>query len=85
MKRMRRLFGSNIAIASLSVFALIVTPPSNVHAGMIVNGDFEFGNMGFTSGYTYTPGINSFPGLNGGEYNIVTNPNPFHFAAASYV
>jgi len=39
-------------------------------SNLIVNGDFELGNIGFTTGYTYTP--NTFP-AGGGLYDVVKN------------
>jgi hypothetical protein len=43
-------------------------------SNLIVNGDFERGNTGFTSGYTYSPGDIGA----GGTYDVVTNPNVSH-------
>jgi len=37
---------------------------------LIVNGDFELGNTGFSTGYTFSPG-NLFPE---GAYDVATNP-----------
>jgi len=65
-----------------AIFCFFAT--SHLYASLIVNGDFESGNSAFSSQYAYVPGIQPFPGLNGGEFNIVTNPSPYHFAAASY-
>ncbi len=41
---------------------------------LIVNGDFESGNTGFTTAYTYTPG-NIYTE---GAYDIIPNPNNSH-------
>jgi hypothetical protein len=84
MKQTRRPFGSSIVFVWGLVSAFVCSPSCFVHAGFIINGDFESGNTGFSSEYTFAPNIQPFPGLNGGQYNIVTNPAPFHFAAASY-
>ncbi|MCS7469553.1 PEP-CTERM sorting domain-containing protein [Stieleria sp. ICT_E10.1] len=68
----------------IACMLMLVAATGVAQAGMIVNGDFESGNTGFTTEYVYAPTIQPFPGLNGGEYNIVTDPDPYHFAAPSY-
>jgi len=77
-------FSSHVLFAWLAISAIAFTSPVHVHATVIVNGDFELGNSSFFSDYIYTPGVQPFPGLGGGQYNIVVNPSPFHFAAGSY-
>ena len=68
-----------IAIAAL---ILSVVGPSNLRAD-IVNGDFERGNTGFTSGYTYVGA--PFQPLTDpggmwaeGTYTVDTNPKDYH-------
>lgn len=39
-------------------------------ANLVTNGDFEAGNTGFTSDYTYSPGGNFSPS----EYTVASNP-----------
>lgn len=53
---------------------------SQAKASFIINGDFESGNIGFTTQYNHSPG------LIGAEqsYDILTNPFPAHPSAASY-
>ncbi len=46
---------------------------------LIYNGDFELGNVGFGSDYTYSPS-NYFEG----RYHVVSNPKLWHPQAASY-
>ncbi|MGP6086678.1 VPLPA-CTERM sorting domain-containing protein [Antarctobacter jejuensis] len=43
-------------------------------ATLLSNGDFEAGNTGFTSGFTYIPGGN----FNPAEYTVGTNPQAFN-------
>ena len=47
---------------------------------LVFNGDFEQGNLGFNSSYTYVP---SSSWLNASEYDIVTNPQNTHNLFAS--
>lgn len=58
----------------LFVLLLAAVGPSNLYAD-IVNGDFEDGNIGFTSGYTYVA-----PDQNGmwGERTYTVDDNPNH-------
>jgi hypothetical protein len=49
-------------------------------ANLITNGDFELGNVGFGTTYTYVPG-NIY---DAGTYDVVTNPHLSHPAGASY-
>lgn len=52
------------------------------HAGLILNGDFESGNTGFSSQYEYTSVNGGLAtggeGSGGGRYGIGTNPQFFH-------
>src|SRR4051794_30751823 len=58
---------------------LLAASPAS--AGFIVNGDFEQGNIGFSSQYTYSPG-NIGPAQ---SYDVLPNPQPAHGAdTASY-
>lgn len=68
---------------SFGVGVALVFTASTASADLIVNGDFEAGNTGFTSGYTYVanPGLyRSGPGgmWIEGTYTIDTNPNNDH-------
>jgi hypothetical protein len=53
-------------------------------ANLIVNGNFEAGNSGFTSGYEYTSAANGLAvggeGGGAGRYAVGTNPNYYHSA-----
>ncbi len=54
--------------------------PGTAATNLIVNGDFESGNTGFTTGYTYSPG-----NIGGeGTYDILTNPHNSHPGGQSY-
>ncbi len=48
-------------------------------ANLITNGDFELGNTGFTSDYTFNAGVN----FNAAEYTVGTNPQAFNGAFVS--
>ncbi len=52
---------------------------SSVQAG-VVNGNFEAGNTGFTSGYTFLPGN----GVPEGVYDVGVNPNAIHSSWATF-
>ena len=84
MNRMINLLVKQLVFAWIAASLIAVSDFTNVHAGLIVNGDFELHNVGFSSDYAFTEGVQPFPGLGGGQYNIVQNPSPFHFAAADY-
>ncbi len=45
---------------------------------LVVNGDFEAGNTGFTSQYDFEPGGNSGPITPDGSYSITNNSNAAH-------
>jgi hypothetical protein len=47
---------------------------------LLVNGDFEAGNTGFLSGYTFSPGNITF----GATYDVLFNPLSAHPLAASF-
>lgn len=50
---------------------------------LFVNGDFEQGNTGFSTGYGYAPGADPY-GNGQGHYTITTDPAPWNNAFASY-
>ncbi len=50
------------------------------HANLIVNGDFESGNTGFASDYSYAPG-DITPAA---SYDVLADPHDAHSAATSY-
>jgi hypothetical protein len=50
--------------------ALLIGPLAASAANLVVNGDFESGNTGFSSAYTYSPGGNSTEG----QYTVGSNP-----------
>lgn len=45
---------------------------------LVVNGDFESGNTGFTSDYTYLPDLPGFQLMDEGEYGVLTDPFNVH-------
>ena len=57
-------------------FALAVSQAS---ANLVVNGDFEAGNTGFTSGYTYSGTATTTDMWPEGTYNVDTNPKLHHY------
>jgi hypothetical protein len=58
---------------AITASALAVATPAQA-ANLVVNGNFESGNVGFTSGYTYSPGSNTAAG----EYTVTANPNSWN-------
>jgi len=50
-------------------------------ANLVVNGDFESGNTGFTNGYSYNCPFGGI--LSEGEYCVTTNPHNVHTGATS--
>jgi hypothetical protein len=59
---------------SLSVFAAAALAPSVHAANLVTNGDFELGNSGFSSSYSYSPGGNGAEG----QYTVRSNPFPWN-------
>jgi hypothetical protein len=57
-----------------------VSVSENEYNNLLVNGDFEKGNSGFTSEYNYSPG-NIWAA---GSYDIAKNPNNSHSSLASF-
>ena len=53
--------------------------PNAVAANLISNGDFQSGNTGFTSDYSYNT-LNSGPELVEGAYSVVEKAADVHFA-----
>ncbi len=64
--------------------ALAFAAAAGAHAqNLVVNGDFEAGNTGFSSDYTFSPLSNSTEG----QYTVRTNPspwNPFFISAGDH-
>jgi hypothetical protein len=67
-----------IATFCLAALALAI-PAGTVFGGLIVNGDFELGNTGFTTQYTYTDDLTA-----SGTVVVDRDPKPHNFWAASY-
>lgn len=67
-------------IASIGVAAGLICLSSTASANLIVNGDFEAGNTGFSSDYRHSPG-DIVPA---GVYDIVADPKSVHESATSY-
>ena len=66
----------------LSVFLLSLFYAEEVNAaGCLSNGDFESGNTGFSSDYTYAPGSSLLPE---GAYAVVNDPKSVHPFATSF-
>lgn len=68
-----------VAVAMLGVTCL-------AYANLLTNGDFESGNSGFSSGYTYSSSPGTMPpGItSAGVYDVVTDPSLVHGDAASF-
>lgn len=79
----RKLFAILIAIA---VFVAMVLPVSAVSPNLIVNGNFEAGNTGFFTEYSYLNPANTGTWTLGPEYmyTVGTDPNLYHSAWASF-
>lgn len=66
------------ALAAIAVW-LLAAP--HTRADLIVNGDFESGNTGFATAYTFAAGA----GIGGQQsYDIITNPADHHPSGANY-
>ena len=63
------------------VLFLLVASASPAPAGLLVNGDFETGNTGFTTEYDFIPTARM---LWPGDYAIVQNPRPYNVEAFSF-
>lgn len=72
-----------LLVANLSVTTLIFGSAGAAQAAnIIVNGDFESGNIGFSSDYQYL--LPDSTDLDAGFYAISTNPTPFNSLFASF-
>lgn len=69
-----------MAGALVALFASAIANGSTASASIIVNGDFEAGNTGFSTGYVFSPG-NINPQA---SYDVLTNPASAHSSATSY-
>jgi hypothetical protein len=71
---------SNTIACGLALWLLLWAGNSG-RADLLVNGNFESGNTGFTTGYNFSNGT----GIGTQRvYDILTNPYPAHPSAASY-
>lgn len=62
-------------LPGVAVIALVC---SSASAGLIVNGDFEGGNTGFTSDYVYAPALNTTEG----QYTVRSDPRNWNASFA---
>lgn len=62
------IYNPNATPSQTTTYTVTITVPVSVE--LIPNGNFEAGNTGFYSDYTYS----SSGGINSGQYSIVTNP-----------
>ena len=60
-------------VAGLAVISLLATTASALPVNLVTNGDFEAGNSGFTSGYSYSASNNTE-----GQYTVASNPYPWN-------
>lgn len=67
------------------LLAILVSAMPAAQANLIVNGDFEAGNTGFSSAYAHTPGaLAGGPNLDAGQYVITTNPAVHHILGLNF-
>ena len=60
-------------VAALAAISLLATAASASPVNLVTNGDFEAGNSGFTSAYSFS-GSNSIEG----QYAVLSNPYPWN-------
>lgn len=78
-RRKARDLGVGVAVI---VASAVVAPTA--HANLIVNGDFEAGNTGFTSAYVFTPTAdNGANPLNVAQYVITADPSTRHLLGSA--
>jgi hypothetical protein len=76
-----KLMKSNLLLAGAALAALtLAASGAQAATNLVVNGDFEAGNTGFTSGYTYLHGDGHPPAV----YDVGTNPNAIHEAWTAF-
>ena len=68
-----------LSLSFVPASTAFATRAQQAASNLIVNGDFESGNTGFSSGYPFGP-INLFEGV----YGVLTDPFSVHPAAASF-
>ncbi|HCP15405.1 MAG TPA: hypothetical protein DIT32_06550 [Peptococcaceae bacterium] len=77
------------SLAFLTILAMLVSlcaAPAFAGANLITNGDFEGGNTGFDTEYTYLDPANTGTWTLGPEYmyTVSTNPHDYHSAWAAF-
>jgi hypothetical protein len=65
-------------LTSLLAAGIVAISLPSASANLIINGDFESGNTGFSSDYSFRVG----PSADVGEYTIVSNLGQFHTGIA---
>lgn len=83
-----RIIRKGICSLTALIFLIAALPVSSVEAQttiptIVVNGDFEAGNVSFSSDYVYAYWTTPADVLDAGEYNITTNPASVHNAFTS--
>jgi hypothetical protein len=68
-----------LSLSFVPASTALATMAQQAGSNLIVNGDFESGNAGFSSGYAFGP-INVFEGT----YNVPSDPFSIHPSAASF-
>ena len=72
----------------LGVAAVVLLGAATANANLIINGDFEAGNSGFTSGYEFTAASGGLAtggeGEGAGRYAVGNNPQTYHSSFASF-
>lgn len=69
----------SILSSATGIVAMLTLLTAGASANLITNGDFEAGNTGFSSDYTFTTSL-----FGEGRYAITTDPNLNHSGGASY-
>ncbi len=73
-------------ISILTILACLALATTALGQNLVVNGDFEAGNTGFTTEYTYLDPANTGTWTLGPEYmyTVSTNPNSYHSSWTSF-
>lgn len=78
MKNKRKQIQTSLLGCFIPVLSFVL--PVVGQTNLLINGNFELGNTGFTSGYSYSPG-NLVPE---GLYDVVSNPHNDHSGFTSF-
>lgn len=76
----RKVHPMRFSTAMITCFVLLLSIGVAQAQNLVVNGDFEAGNIGFTSEFVYSPGDIS----DGHTYDVVADPFLSHYMAVSF-